>query len=148
MLSDKSFVEELFEKVLELLRADEALSAEVREFRISEPVELVEFPLIYVELSPFSGEQLVPRGSSTFERIVKIDICIVDKHVEPEKADVSVLRLAERALSCLSGDPKLGGLVDDSYVERIMPEYGALKDHAISRARITLSCKVMWHVHP
>jgi len=148
MLSDRSLVEELMEKVLERLKADEALSSEVKEFRISEPIELMEFPLIYVELSPTSGEQLIPRGSSTFERIVRLDICIVDKHIEPEKADISVLRLVERALLCLSSDPRLEGLVEDSYVERITPEYGALKDHAISRARMTLSCKVMWHARP
>ena len=148
MLSDKSLVEELMEKVLERLRTDEALSAEVRGFRLSEPIEPVEFPLIYVELSPSSGEQLVPRGSSTFERIVKLDVCVVDRHVEPEKADISVLRLAERVLRCLSEDPRLGGLVEDSYVERITPEYGAVKDHAISRARITVSCRVMWRARP
>jgi len=148
MLSDRSLVEELMEKVLERLRADEALSAEVKEFRLSEPVELVEFPLIYVELSPASGERLIPRGTATFERIIRIDICIVDKHIEPDKADKSVLRLVERTLFCLSSDPRLGGLAEDSYVERITPEYGALKDHAISRARITLSCKVMWRARP
>jgi len=148
MLPDRSLVEELMEKVLERLRTDEALSAEVKEFRISEPIEPVEFPLIYVELSPASGEQLIPRGASTFERRVALDVCVMDKHLEPEKADISVLRLVERALLRLSSDPRLGGLVEDSYVERITPEYGALKDHAISRARITFSCKVMWRARP
>jgi len=144
----KALPELIMEKVLEVLKADEVLSAEVRAFRLSEPMSLVELPLIYVELSPSSGEQLIPRGSATFERLIRLDICVVDRHVDPERADIHVLRLAERVCCCLARDPRLGGLVEDSLVERVVPEYGALRDHAISRARITLACRVMWRAEP
>jgi len=141
---DKSLVEAVMEKVLEVLRSDEVLASEIRAFRLCEPLKLVEFPLLYVEFSPSSGEEFAIRSSGLYERRIRLDVCVVDRHVEPEKADIKVFRLAERVCRTIASNPRLDGLVEDTVIEKVLPGYGVLGDHAISQARITLLCRVMW----
>jgi len=140
----KSTVEMVMEKLLEVLKSDELLAQEIKEFRLSEPTQVVEFPLLYIEFSPSLGEDFSIRSSSLYERRIRLDICVVDRHVEPERADAHVFRLAERICRRVAEDPTLGGLVEDTVIERIIPGYGVLGDHAISQARVQVSCRVMW----
>ena len=140
----KALAERIMERVLDYLKADELLAKEIREFRLSEPTKLIEFPLLYVEFSPTVGEYFIVRGANSYERRLRFNICVVDRHVEPEKADIHVFRLADYICRKLASDPTLGGVVEDSTIERVLPEYGLLGDHAISQAKITLACRVMW----
>ncbi|RLI09367.1 hypothetical protein DRO32_00775 [Candidatus Bathyarchaeota archaeon] len=132
------------EKLLEVLRSDEVLGREVREFSLSEPAQVVEFPLLYVEFSPEAGEEFVVKSSSLYERRMRFDICVVDRDIDPEKADARVFRLAERICRRVAGDPTLGGTVEDTIIERMLPSYGVLGDHAISKAVVRVACRVMW----
>ena len=144
MSLDKALAERIMEKILDYLKADELLAKEIREFRLSEPTKLIEFPLLYVEFSPTVGEYFIVKGANSYERRLRFNICVVDRHVEPEKADIHVFRLADYICRKLASDPTLGGVVEDSTIERVIPEYGLLGDHAISQAKITLVCRVMW----
>ena len=139
-----SLAEALMVRVLELLKADEVLKAEVRAFRLSEPLSLAELPLIYVQLSPSLGEAFRPLTASSYERTTHLDICVVVRHVEAEEADRLALRLAERVCQVLAANPDLGGLVEDARIERLSLEYGSLRESALARARITLATRVMW----
>jgi len=133
------------EELLNVLKNDSVLSDYVREFRISEPMSITELPLIYVQLSASRGEEFIRRGQRTFERLVHVDICVVDRHVEPREADLRALRLAEQVCQVVIANPTLNGFAEGCSIEAIVPEYGALRDHALARVRVAVAFKVMWH---
>jgi len=68
-------------------------------------------------------------------------IVIVDKHIEAEKAENSIMDFAESVEAALDDSPALGNLVAYSYVSNREKEKMFLGDYSICALRITLSTR-------
>lgn len=97
------------------------------------------FPWGWVEWA--GGVQEAPVGSKALIRD-NFYVVVVDKHIEADKAEDSVLDFAESVEAALDDSPTLGGLVEASYVVNREKQKVFLQgDYSMVAVRITLSTR-------
>jgi len=128
--------EEVWDGLLNLLKSDEELASSIRDWLFGTPVRSPErFPHVHVQ---FEGGPIEPLTSGGKARdTMRFFIVVVDRHVDEDVAERSVVRLALRIRRVLESDRTLGGLVNDSRLTG--KEMGVLRvrDYAVVGFRWT-----------
>jgi hypothetical protein len=96
------------------------------------------FPWGWVEWS--GGVMEAPVGSKAMIRD-SFYIVVVDKHIEADKAEDSVMDFAESVEAALDDSPTIGGLVAASYVVNREKQKVFLGDYSMVALRITLATR-------
>lgn len=143
-------------KIIALLKVDATLAAAVKTWSYGIPIpgKIIEFPHIFVQWGPSTGENNV-RQLTKLEEEHRIDFWIVAivKNNVPEQADKDIEDLIENVEAALIDNPTLDGSVLDSYASAIQPieptfkEGQAFSDElAFASARLTWTCfvRVAW----
>ena len=94
------------------------------------------FPWGWVE---WSGGVMQPPVGSKAEINDNFFIVIVDKHINPEKAEDSVMEFVDSVEAALDDAPTIGGLVARSFVGNREKEKQFQSDYSMVAARITLN---------
>jgi len=93
------------------------------------------FPWAWVE---WGGGQMNPPVGAIAEVKDLFYIVVVDKHVEADRAEDSIMDFAESIEAALDDQPTLGGLVSRSYVVNREKQKLFDGDYSICACRITL----------
>jgi len=94
------------------------------------------FPWGWVE---WAGGPLTPSSMSVKARVEdRFFVVVVDKHVDADRAEDSVMDFADSVEAALDADPTIGGLVATSYVVNREKEKRFLGDYSLVALRITL----------
>jgi len=95
------------------------------------------FPWAWVE---WAGGPMAP-GAAKMTVEDRFYIVVVDKHIEAEKAEDSIMDYAESVVAVLDDDPSLGGLVAASWVTNREKQKLFEADYSIVAVRITLQSR-------
>ena len=96
------------------------------------------FPWAWVE---WSGGLMEPPVGSKAEIRDSFFIVVVDKHIEAEKAEDSIMDFADSVEAALDDSPTIGGLVAYSWVVNREKQKVFLDDYSVCALRITLSTR-------
>ena len=117
--------EQVWDALLEKLKADSELSGKIKQWLFGTPVKIpTGFPYIYVQFN--GGPREFASVGGRCKDVLRFYVAVIDRHVEEDKAERSVIRLAERIRSVLEADRTLGGLVHDSRLTN--KEMGILRE--------------------
>lgn len=94
------------------------------------------FPWGWIEW--VGGEMKHDIGSVTAEIDDKFLIAVLDKHMDAEKAENSVMEFVDTIETSLAGAASLGGLVQDSWIINREKEHLFEEDYSIIVAKITV----------
>lgn len=97
------------------------------------------FPWGWIEW--LGGEMKHDVGSVTAEIDDKFLIAVLDKHLDAEKAEDSVMEFVDTIETSLKGSALLGGLVHDSWITNREKEHLFEEDYSIMVAKITVLTK-------
>jgi hypothetical protein len=128
---------EICQKILDLLKADETLSAKVKGWYFGFPETFQVYPAVAVEWRGGPVEVF----TTVKERCeIRFEIAVFDANVKEDEAEKSVMDLTERVSEVLGGNPTLDGLVDGSRVVEVRSESGAGSRGIIVGALIMFTC--------
>ncbi len=126
---------EITQKILAILKDDETLKTEVKQFHFGVPTKYQVFPLVYVKRV---GGPISPVTGSKKQQEIDYHVVIIDRNVDGSEAEERVNNLSDRVEEVLDGNTTLDGLVRDSRFTREESESVIHGDYAVVGSRLTL----------